>query len=286
MLAQIPGTVTVLHVAEGIAIAKGQPLATILAPDIVARHARVRAERRRVERERDFACRQLRTDRVLAQSGDVTSVFLDRSKKNCSSARLAVTAAKAGEREVLVIKKRDKELAPFDGQVLMHRVDIGQTVMPGTPLMTFGSKALRMRLRIPAADLDDVEVGSHINTQHGKLTVDEIRPLAMGPGRLVDVFADLDAATALRIGSSHTVTIVQAQITDACKVPKAAIGRDKSGTYVLLLDGESLLRKTVMTGLNAQGWIAIEPALAPGSKVVIGRVEGLDLSHPVLAVMP
>jgi RND family efflux transporter MFP subunit len=286
ILAQVPGTVAELGADEGAELTQGALIARIVAADVAARRARVRAERRRAELERDFACAQLETDRVLAKAGDLPRVQLERSEKACASGRLAVEAALAVEREASVAGTRATETAPFDGQVLTYLVDVGQTVMPGTPLARYGSREHRLRLRVVANDLQDISVGTRVVTPAGDGRVVEIGAQALGPGRLYDVSVSLADAGGLHMGETLSVTLVTDERPDATAVPESALGVDEDGTYVLVEEDARLRRVDVTVGPRERGWVAIEPALPPGTHVVTTPLSGLDLGRPVLAVAP
>lgn len=284
VMAQVPGTLAALPVAEGVQVKRKTLLARILAPDIAARYARVNAERRRAERERDFTCGQVKTDRVLAKSGDLTAIHLDRSEKGCASAELAVSAAKSAEAEVLVVKHRNSEVAPFDGQILKYLVDEGQTVMPGMPLLQYGSAELLYRLRVPASELSNVKIGTRISASEVSGEVVEIGAQALGPGRLVEVLAKLQGPVKVPVGATFTVTLVTAEKEDTQQVPETAVLKHGNNAYVLTVNVDKLQRVAVTLGLRQDGWVGIEPALPPATQVATGRLEALDLSRPVLAV--
>ncbi|NOY92672.1 MAG: HlyD family efflux transporter periplasmic adaptor subunit, partial [Deltaproteobacteria bacterium] len=207
------------------------------------------------------------------------------SDNSCASARLAAEAAAAAEREVGVMRTRATERAPFDGYVLAHLVDEGQTVMPGTPLLQFASEARRLRLRVPASDLADVSVGSRVQSDLGPARVVEMGSQALGPGRLVEVLARLEDPGDARVGASVNATLVVAEEPHPCALPSAAIGEDDEGSFVYLAEGERLRRVAVTPGLRDRGWVAITPALAADSRVV-SPVLGLDPSRPIFPVAP
>jgi len=286
VLAQVPGTVSEVAVSEGIAVHEGTALVHISAPDIAARIARVSADRGRAERERDFACAQVDTDRALAEAGDLPTIQLDRSEKGCASATLAVEAAKAAESEVSVAGRRSGERAPFDGEVLAQMVDVGQTVMPGTPLLSYGSRERNLRLRVPAADLDDIAVGMRVHSALGSGDVVEVGAQAMGPGRLVELLVRPDESLEVRPGSTTTATVVVAARAQTSSVPDDALVQRDGGSYVLLIEGTALRRVDVTVGPRQDGWVAVDPPFAEGSVVVSGGVAALELNRPVLAVMP
>lgn len=286
VVAQVPGTVVAFDADEGALVKARSALVRVGAPDVAARMERVGAERGRAEEERDFLCTQLDTDRLLAASGDLTAVKLAASERACASAGHAVDAAKAAEREAGVAGSRAVERAPFDGVVLDHLVDPGQTVMPGTPLLSFGSEQLVLRVRVPQHAVD-VEVGAPADSELGRGHVVEVGAQAMGPGRLVEVVIALDQPPeGARSGTSWPVTLVADERLEATAVPESAVGEDDRGSFVFLVEGEALRRHDVEVGPRQDGWVAIEPAPPSERLVVSGQVGQLDPNRPVLAVTP
>ncbi len=288
VLAQVPGTVSERSVTEGAPVAEGDVLLRVAAPDIAARIARARAERARAERERDFACAQLDTDRLLAGTGDIASVQLDISEKGCASAALAVEATRAAEREATVAGTRAVERAPYDGEVLVAMVDQGQTVMPGKPLLQYGSRQRQLRLRVPQSDLAGVALDTRVQSELGTGHVVQIGAQAMGPGRLVEVLVALEgepAAAPPRVGSVLTATVVLDERAVASAVPRSSLAEDEQGAFVFVVEDQQLRRVNVALGPQQDGWVAVEPALAAGSLVVSGDLTGLELDRPVLAVL-
>lgn len=283
LLAQVPGTVRTLGPVEGAAMEAGEVLVRLAAPDVSARGARVRSERRRAEKERDFACSTRDTDRALVVSGDLPSVQLERSERACAVAREAVDAARAAEREAAVASDRSSERAPFDGVVLAYLVDPGQTVMPGTPLADLG-EGVELKLRVVADDLHGVQLGSPVHTDFGVGAVVEIAPRAQGPARLFEVRIGLESSLALRVGETLEVTVVSQSVSNATAVPESALGEDASGTFVLVEREGSLERVEVHPTVRSGGWVAVEPDLPADARVATGPVASFDVGLPVLAV--
>ncbi len=287
VVAQVPGTAVRLDVPEGEQAEAGSALVRVAAPDVAARLERVRAERQRVEEERDFVCTQLDTDRVLADAGDLPAIQLAGSERACATAGKAVEAALAAEREAAVVGARAVEHAPFDGVVLAHLVEPGQTVMPGTPLVLFGSDGAVLRVRVPAMVADGLALGTRADTGLGSGKVSEIAAQALGPARLVEVVVTLDRPVeGTRMGTSWPVTLVVDERHDATAVPEEALGIDEGGSFVYVVEGDRIRRQVVEAGPRQGGWVAIEPGLSPDSLVVSGSVGALDPRRPVLAVTP
>lgn len=287
VLAQVPGTVLGFEVEEGAHVVAGDPVARIAAPDVAARLERVRAERGRTQAERDFACSQRDTDRLLVASGDLPEVQEAKSELACASAEKAVEAARAAEREAAVAGGRAVERAPFAGVVLAHLVDPGQTVMPGTPLVMFGSEASVLRVRVPQHAAAAFPVGTRVDTELGPGRVHGIAPQAVGPARLIELEVAFDAPIeATRTGTSWAVTMVVDERTEAVAVPEGAVGIDAEGSFVYLVEGDQLRRHDVQPGPRDDGWVAVTPAPPVDGWVVCCAVGSLDPARPVLAVKP
>lgn len=286
VIAQVPGTVTSMSVAEGVPATYGAPLVRVSAPEVAARVARVRSERKRAERERDFACATVKTDRVLAKSGDLASITLDRSERGCASAEHAVEGAKAGEREASVAKARGVERAPFDGEVLMHLVDEGQTVMPGSPLLQFASRERLLRIRVPQSDLEGIEVGGQVMSELGAGRITSIGVQAMGPGRVIELLVKMDDELKLRVGTTLSITLVTGRSDNASAVPERAIAGVDGAHYVLVIEDKALRRVDVTLGVRHDGWTEVLPALPKGTQIAASAVATLDPSAPILVVTP
>jgi multidrug efflux pump subunit AcrA (membrane-fusion protein) len=285
VLAQVPGTVAALPAAEGDLARAADPLVRIAAPDLAARLQRVSSERARAQRERDFACAHTATDRLLAETGDVPPEALDASERGCASAELAVAAAVAAEAEVTAVVARSAEKAPFTGRVLDHLVDVGQTVMPGMPLVVFGSEERELLLHLPESDLDAGALpGASVVFDGGRAEVVRVGSWAKGPGRLVDVWATPVEGSLPRVGSVTSVRLITEVIDEASSVPLRALGTSTDGDFVLAVRGDTLERVQVTTGPQQDGWVSVEPRLPEGTRVVSGGVQGLDVERTVFPV--
>lgn len=285
VVAEVPGTLTALA-AEGEPVAEGEVLARVAAPDAAARVGRAHAERLRAERQRDLACDQQRTDEVLAAAGDVSRIQLDRSDASCTQAALAADAARAAEAEAGVVSARATGRAPFPGRVLERFADEGQAVAPGKPLLQFGSEALELELRLPAADLAEVRVGDGAVTPWGRGRVVSVGARAEGPGRLFEVRVATDGDLHAPVGATGTVTLIRAEAPDATAVPRAALREEAGGAWLWTLEGDRVRRVEVAPGPREGSWVAVSPALPADTRVVIDAPATLDPARPVRAVTP
>jgi RND family efflux transporter MFP subunit len=286
VLARVQGTVSALPVDEGGNADEGDVLARLAAPDVMARLNRVRAERERAERERDFACGRTETDRLLLQAGDIAPDQLDASERNCSAGQLAASAAQAAQDEVSAVTARSAERAPFEGVVLEQLTELGQAVMPGMPLVLYGSTDRELLLRVPASDLAaDLGAGASAVFDGGRGTVTSVGGWAKGPAQLVELRVTVEQPDTLpTVGSTTSVKLVLDERSGASTVPLDALGSDTLGSYLMLVQGDRLNRYDVIRGPHEDGWVAVEPPLPLGSRVVVGQLNALDTDRAVFAV--
>ena len=299
VLAQVAGTVAALPVPEGGYAQKGARLAWIHAPDVQARIGRTEAELARARIERDYACRQLETDRKLADVGAVPEERADLTRKACDAASAAVAAGEAGQAEAMAVGDRALERAPFDGQVLRWLVEPGQRVAPGRPLLELGSRAREVRVLVAESDLSrGIRVGTKalVEVAPGRevrRAVTSVAPSTLPQSRSVELHIALEAddVSHLAVGATLDVELVLAEEPSAVTVPKTALRRTKSGnagqagTSVLVLEGERVKEISVTRGLQEGGWVSVLPPLAPGTHVVTSGVQTVDPSLPVYAVI-
>jgi hypothetical protein len=86
------------------------------------------------------------------------------------------------------------------------------------------------------------------------------------------------------VGSTTSVKLVLDERSGASTVPLDALGSDTLGSYLMLVQGDRLNRYDVIRGPHEDGWVAVEPPLPLGSRVVVGQLNALDTDRAVFAV--
>lgn len=286
LLAEVPGTVAAIHAPVGAPIPEGRSLLSLATPDLAARALRVTAERERAERERDFACARVETDRRLAASGDLPADPLAAAEKGCDAARLAADAAAAAEREVGVSVGRGAVRAPEAGALLDVLVDVGQPVMPGTQLGLFAGGPKELVFHLPEPEARGLALGAAVRFEGGEARVREVAALASGPARLVEVRAEVvDGAEALpRHGGTLTARLATEARAQGAAAPVEALARDAEGDFVVAVEGGEAKRVAVRVGPRDGGWAALDAGPPPGTWVVVDAPDQIDVKRPILAV--
>ncbi|MBN2800928.1 MAG: efflux RND transporter periplasmic adaptor subunit [Deltaproteobacteria bacterium] len=289
LLAQVQGVVADLPVAEGGAVEAGAPLVLLTSPELAARLSRVSAERQRAESERDHACGRLEVDRRLGAAGDVPSDRVDQSERACRGASLAAEAAAAAEDEVRAIAARRAERAPFDGVLLDALVDVGQAVMPGTPLAAFGSREQVLVAHLSTGDLSrgvgpgspvriEVPGGAPIRSQ-----VLAVGSRAVGPAKTVEVRVALPGG-GLLTGAQRGLLFVEREVEEQGAVPAAALFVEDGRQWITVVQGGHPSALEVTAGPRQDGWVAVSPSPPAGSKVVLGLGARLPAERELFTV--
>ena len=222
----------------------------------------------------------------------ISELALDDSMRRCDSGTAAFHAAQSAYQETTNIGSKTVERAPFAGKVLRRYVELGQNVMPGTPILLFGNDPLEIRVMVSEKDIlkgIKPEIPVRLQFQSGT-TIDasatSVSPIAIGIGRLVEVKIAIpkDFGIPLTHGMSVDVSFILAQRDNAISVPLGSIKTSSSSNFIFLVEGSRLTKMEVTPGLKESGWVAIDPPFALGAKVVVGNLdalkEGMDV-YPV-----
>jgi membrane fusion protein, multidrug efflux system len=282
ILARMAGRVVELPAREGEAVATGAVLARVAAPETEARASRLRAEVGRAEKESAFLCRQATVDERLRRTEAISPIQADTSRQRCDVSEAGVKAARSSLRELEIMAAKTVERAPFQGTVLQWLSRPGENTLPGRPLMRFGGTALEIRVRVHEKDLGrGLGRGARVilsSEGHPPLraSVSSVSPIAVSPGRTVEIRVDIPEEEVARFvhGRSVDVAFVLAEQTDATSVPRGALQETKAGSSVFLVtQGDQIQRRRVVPSIREQGWVAIQPPLG-GVQVRPGRRPG------------
>ena len=258
LAAEVNGSVEELRVKAGDRVAAGQKLASIDTRALQQQVAEAEAVNRRAE------ARHQRATRLFEKQSITQQQLLDAvTDRDVAQARLA------GARLQL---EKSWVRAPWKGQVSLRRIEVGDYVTPGQPVIELiDTSRLKIRAPAPAADVPFLEEGAEATLRLENSTLPPIT------ARIARLAAELDA-------NSRTLE-VEAEISNPD-------GRLKPGMYgrlevvrrtlpeALLVPLDALLdlggRSAIFTVRDGRAWrVEIESGPVIGESVV---VEG-DL-HP------
>jgi membrane fusion protein, multidrug efflux system len=280
VLARVAGKVSELPVMEGETAKQGKALAQISAPEMVARVTRLKADVVRAEEESAFLCQQSQLDMTLSKSGAIRKINADASLQKCKSSKAGLKAAKAGLKEIKSLAGNAIERAPFDGKVLNWLTEPGENTMPGRPILMFGDETLEVRVSVHEKDVGaGIQKGTKVimTLEHSDPVTAEVSfvaPLAMGPGRMVEVRIPVAQGDVNRLqhGRSIDVNFVVREANEAVMIPVNALGKYKSESGVYVVHNNTAQWKPVTASIRENGWVAVAADLKNTDRVVVGNL--------------
>ncbi|VXA78242.1 MULTISPECIES: efflux RND transporter periplasmic adaptor subunit [Aeromonas] len=152
--AQTSGRVSRMLVDVNDQVQAGQPLLEISGKEQFAAVMGAQARLARAQAQQVEAERQLARFQALIAKGVITRAQLDNAEAIDRAARAEVNAADAGLTQAREAYGYTRILAPYAGVVTKRLVELGETVAPGTPLLSgFSLDTLRVEVELPQSAL-------------------------------------------------------------------------------------------------------------------------------------
>lgn len=283
LAASVAGRVLKLHVDRGSLVKQGQVLAEldVSAASLSAAEASKAAQASKVQRE--MAKKDCERAQKLFDGGAISKSELDLRRSQCDSADLGVEAA--GLRAAIGAQViRDASVrAPFAGVVETRATDIGEYLMPGSPVVTLVSvENLRLDIVVPEAQLARIALDSTVeftvSSYPDRRFAAQVRVVGamVRPGTR-DVLVEASVANAdraLKPGMFTTVEIVTAHEPMPLVPLSAIVKRGDASHLFVVVDGRAHER-VVQLGPRRADEVAVVRGVAIGDRVVPSPPEAL-----------
>lgn len=276
---EVSAKIDAVEVRAGDAVKQGDVLVRFdaAALDIQLAQATANAEATRVQLDQarvDFERTEDLVQRGLAPQNNLTAA---------RSALDQLTAALAAQETTVANAQRARDnaivRAPFDGVVSGRSVDPGQFVATGSPLVSLVDLTLlEVKATAPVSYAPELAPGLAVDLTvegfgdrvfAGK--VERLSPVALEGTRMLPVYVSLGNETGeLRGGMFASGRIVLEARADGIGIPAGALRHDAEGDYVLVVEGDKVVRRAVEIARSWDGGAQLEVAsgLAPGDVVV------------------
>lgn len=289
---RVAGTVELVPVTVGAAVRRGQVLAKLDPTDYelkvqeaLAGLAQAEAAERNAEADYDRA-------RGLYENNNASLRELDGARASAESARALVQASEKRLEQARQQLSYSTLRAPVDGQVASVDVEVNENVSPGQKviMMTAGSD-IDVEVALPGALIAEITVGDPAVVSFDALAgkrfqarVTEAGVAAVGAATTFPVTVRLDEAdTDIRSGMAAEVdfSFDRGSASDRVVVPAVAVGEDRDGRFVFVLEqagsGAGVVkRRGVSVGeLTADG-IEILDGLEEGERIVTAGTRRLS----------
>jgi multidrug efflux system membrane fusion protein len=274
----VPGRVTEIKFTAGASVKAGSPLVQLFdAPeqgDLANFKAQATVAQLSLDRAKQLAARQFGPQATVDQ------------------AQAAFDQANAGIAKTEAIISQKLVRAPFDGELGVRHVEVGQYLTAGTQIVTLTDlSVLYANFTVPEKGSAALEVGETVRisvdaypgrTFEGKITA--IEPQIAADTRNIRVQATLDNPDKiLKPGMFATITVVLPDKPPVITVPETAVDYTLYGDSVFLItekkadDGKTSLtavRTFVRTGKRVNGRAEILSGLKAGDRVVaVGQLK-------------
>jgi len=266
LISKAQGQIVSLRLEEGDFVKEGQILMEIdhREDDLLVEQSEVKAQvaKRELERMKGLQAKGLGSEQdfeVKKETADVAAL-----EENLSRVR----------RDDKIVR------APFDGQITVRHVELGQTVKPGDPLFSIADVSpLEVRLYLPEKIVTTLAPGQPVEIRSD---VDAGRPL---DGRVSRIAPAVDPATSTvkvtlevenATGSARVGSFVRGRITeDVITVPKKALVAEAGMNYLFVVEADSVQKVPVTTGYSDDDYMEITSGLDLGDRVVTVGQGGL-----------
>ena len=275
-----------VHVQEGQRVDAGAPLVSLDTADLKARydaHAAAVAEARA---RLDLARKNQKNNQALLEKAFISQNAFDNV---VNTVQVAEANLQSMEAQAAIARRAlaDAEIrAPFAGIVSKRWVNVGDKVSSDMPVAHVVDLArMELEAAVPVSEIPFVKVGQEVAFQvdgfagrqfTGK--VERVNPSAEAGSRSISIFVTLpNADGALRGGMFANGTLATALGSDVDVVPVTAVLEEGGQTYVHVVKGGKVERRTVILGARnvERGVVAVREGLERGVPVITVKAEGL-----------
>ncbi len=206
------------------------------------------------------------------------------AKSSLGATQQQLGVSKADNLRVQVLSDYSVVTAPFTGVISKRYADTGSLIQAGTTSNTQAmpvvrlvqSDLLRLRMPVPEADVPFIAVGGAV-----QVTVQATNEKFTG--RIVRFSRALDTTTRTMVvevdvpnptlklspGMYAQTGIELAQKNNTLTLPSQAVVRGEGEPYVLAVDGQKVVKKTVRLGIEGPDRVEILSGLVEGETVIV-----------------
>ncbi len=278
--AEVAGRIeTTLNI--GARVSRGTVIAVI--DDRSARLARdqARTEVARLQSDLTYQNRLVGRLQQLLKEEAESEASLDEAISTRDQTRARLAAAKVAMETAQVDLARTRIRAPFAGQMVERRIEVGEYATPGREIgRIVGREGSEARVRVPIAVAGSLSTGQEVTIlANGERRSSRVRTVIEAGdevSRTVEVRAPMGSHS-LKMGSAISITVPTGVERDVLTAPRDALVLRDSGIFVYVVNPKDKTAKriNVQVGEPAGDRVAISGRIAAGDMIVVRGGERL-----------
>lgn len=281
---RISGKLEKLYVKVGDRVEKGQILAIVEHKDLEANVKRMEAAKKEAEANLEWARANYERLKKLHQEGIATEDELDLSLKNLNLAEAQLESASSQLEYAKIQLSYATIKAPISGIIGTVSTQEGETVSASLSAPTFVTIIDLNQLEVDAY-VDEVDIGKIKVGQKASFTVDAypekifnaeveaIYPDAVIRDNVVYYVVILKIEgnfdEVLRPQMTASVTIKLEELQDVLAIPSKAIRKENGISFVLVKEGDRVLKKQITTGRESGDLVEVRSGLTQGDYILV-----------------
>jgi macrolide-specific efflux system membrane fusion protein len=280
------GVVKRLHVTVGDRVNAGQLLAELERVEFETQVERAEASRQSAASDLAWAEQEHERISRLSSGGHATAAELAQARRALELAQAKLREASAQVAAARVQLGYASITAPIGGVVGSVSTQEGETVAASFAAPTFLTIVDLSRLEVQAyvdeTDIGRVEVGQRAafrvdtwpdDVFEGRVTA--VRPTAEIRDNVVNYITLIEFRNRperlLRPEMTATITLTVEGRSGVQSLPNGALRRDSAGSYVMVVQGETVERRTVTLGFRGSEFTEVVEGVTEGERVLTGQ---------------
>lgn len=284
------GRVSRILFREGSPVKRGEALVLLEQGKLQAELEAARAAEVRARAEATNLARQLERNRGLLETGAISQQAFDDLQAAHDAAQARLEEARASVSLARQVLADATIRAPFTGRAGERRVDLGDYVQEGDPLLALvDDDSLEIGFSVPERYVARLEPGSSVVLRvasHPDRTfegaVSFVSPVVDPVNRSVRLKARVgNTGGELRAGQFANVVLGLERRADAVLVPEAAIVPRAGESFVFLVKSGQATERPVRIGERSRGIVEIADGVAAGDTVIVAGQQKVREGTPV-----
>ena len=274
---EVSGRVIEVLADIGDEVNKGQVLAKIDPEKYRLQLAQSKAEMARLSALLINQELDLKRAEQLFKDSLVSEEMIDRTRAEYNALKEQINAAEAQLNNSKRLIEETEIKAPIKSKVSAKNIDVGDFVQTGVIVFELvDTENLRVALSFPEYQNLKLKKGLSVYLttptsidQLIETTIKDIKPDINANSRSITAIVDFENPGSWVPGASTQATIILSTVKNALVLPQLSVVRRSNGNVVYLLNENTVLERSVNTGLEKNGLIQITSGLRKGDIVAL-----------------